>query len=124
MNDTIPPLRQALLGATDRQVILLVTGSMLRGANLVNSALGDLQCVKGREIEGNFKVGDHRILVVTPRSVDRVRGISANAVVMDDPVAYEAVQDVLLPCLLTAPKVRWFDSTGERTEPLYVAVPK
>lgn len=122
MTETVPPLRQAVFGATEQQVILLVTGSHQRAADLVEAVLGDLR-PKGRGVEGDFTVGIHRILSVTPRSADRVRGLRADAVVMDDPLAYEAVQDVLLPCLLTAPKVRWFDRSGEVSEPLYVAVP-
>jgi len=104
-----------LLSETDApQRVAVLADTVDDGQHVVESTFGGLITAKShRGIHGFYRLGDHRVIVVTPRSRYRTRGFQFTAVLIDSWSAYTAALPTLGPSLVGVARVRWFDRNGE-----------
>lgn len=106
-----------LMLSRERKVVAWVAPVTLDAERDIHKTFGGF--LTKRCLDGTFQVGPHKIVVVTPRSTQRIRGFRVDAAYVDvsQEDYYTRIRQTLLWAFVGADEPpRFFNSGGEITE--------
>ena len=110
-----------LLLRESSQVIVIVAKSIKEGIDYVLAEhKGSVGALSGTGTPGCFKIGIHRVVVTSPRSAGRVRGLVVSSAVVLDHSAFISVYSALAPAMQVSPSPALYTRAGQ---PFYILAP-